>query len=112
VSRLSLFQHLAQLRDEMSYSPTIMLAVLASLLFCLGAAVVGSRLAALALVPLAGAWLLSNQLVEGRTLLALSYRHGVTTADLLSVVALLVAAWRLLPPVLRFLSGSSARPVR
>jgi len=96
----------------MSGSPTIMLAVLAALLFCLGAAVVGSRLAALALIPLAGAWLMSNQLVEGSTLLRLTWSHGVTTADVLSVLALLVAAWRLLPPVVRLLSGSSPSGVR
>jgi hypothetical protein len=95
--------HLAALRDVMSASPLVVLGVLAGLMVFTVAAVVGSRWAAAALIPLSGAWLLSNQLVEGDTLLSLSWNHGVTTADLVSFAALLVAAWRLLPPIAAFL---------
>jgi hypothetical protein len=98
-----MIEHLAALRDVMSTSPLIVLGVLAGLMICTVAAVAGSRWAAAALIPLAGAWLLSNQLVEGTTLLVLSWNHGVTTADLVSLAALLVAAWRLLPPIASFL---------
>lgn len=41
-------------------------------------------------------WLRVNKPVEGRTLIELSSRHGITTADLLSLAALLLAvlvAW-------------------
>jgi hypothetical protein len=96
--------HLAELRQEMIGSPMIVLSVLAALAVCVLVAVAGSRWAALALVPLAGTWALVNQPLEGRLLLALSWNHGVTTADLLSVAALMVAAWRLLPPVLTWLA--------
>lgn len=37
-------------------------------------------------------WVRINGPVEGRTLLVLSRNHGVTVADMLSVVALLMAA--------------------
>lgn len=43
------------------------------------------------LVVLAGVWVLVNKPVEGPTLLVLSPSHGVTFADLLSLVALGVA---------------------
>ena len=44
------------------------------------------------LVVLAGVWVLVNKPVEGPTLLVLSPSHGVTFADLFSLVALGVAA--------------------
>ena len=46
---------------------------------------------ALGLVLLAGVWVLVNKSVEGPTLLVLSPSHGVTFADLLSLVAVGVA---------------------
>ncbi|WP_328305262.1 hypothetical protein [Actinomycetospora sp. NBC_00405] len=48
------------------------------------------------LVVAAAIWVLINKPVEGEVLLELSRRHGVTTADLLSVVMLAMAvviAW-------------------
>lgn len=45
------------------------------------------------LVGLALLWLPLNQPVEGPKLLVLSETHAVTTADLLSVALVLVAAW-------------------
>jgi len=48
------------------------------------------------LVVAAMIWVRINKPVEGRTLLELTQNHGVTTADLLSVVALAMAvvlAW-------------------
>ncbi|MFN8078470.1 MAG: hypothetical protein U0Q19_02800 [Kineosporiaceae bacterium] len=108
MSRVTLIHYLAEVRERMSYSPTIMLAVLGCLLVALILAIGGSRWAAAALVPLAGAWLMANQLVEGPVLVVLSWRHGVTTADLLSLLALIVAAWRLWPPIVDLLD----RPAR
>ncbi|GLZ51813.1 hypothetical protein [Actinomycetospora sp. NBRC 106378] len=51
------------------------------------------RITALVLVGLAILWLPLNQPVEGPQLLRLSETHAVTTADLLSVALVLVAAW-------------------
>jgi hypothetical protein len=51
------------------------------------------RITALVLVGLAVAWLPLNQPVEGPKLLVLSETHAITTADLLSVALVLVAAW-------------------
>lgn len=101
----TLIHYLAQLRERMSYSPSVMLTVLGCLLLAGLAALAGSRLAALALVPLSVAWVLSNQLVEGPVLVIVTWKHGITAADLLSAAALLVAGWRLTPPVLAVLDG-------
>ncbi len=45
----------------------------------------------LQLVALSAAWLLVNSPVEGRVLLVLAQRHGVTQADLLVLPPLLLA---------------------
>lgn len=53
-------------------------------------------LAAVVLVVGAAVWLRVNKPVEGPTLLELTQNHGITAADLLSVVMVLVAlvvAW-------------------
>lgn len=50
------------------------------------------------LVVLSVAWLPLNQPVEGPKLLVLSATHAVTTADLLSVVLVLLALWLVRPP--------------
>lgn len=105
MSRVTLIHYLAEVRERMSYSPTIMLAVLGCLVVALVLAIGGSRWAAAALVPLAGAWLMANQLVEGPTLLVLSWNHGITAADVLSMAALMVAFWRLWPPIVGLLDG-------
>ncbi|HEY2224018.1 hypothetical protein [Actinomycetospora sp.] len=55
--------------------------------------VTGRRVLAAVLVAAAIAWLPLNQPVEGPKLLVLSRNHAVTTADLLSVVLVLVALW-------------------
>jgi hypothetical protein len=51
----------------------------------------GRRVLAAVLVVAAIAWLPLNKSVEGPKLLVLSRNHAVTTADLLSVVIVLVA---------------------
>lgn len=51
------------------------------------------RVVALVLVGLALLWLPLNQPIEGPQLYRLSENHAVTTADLLSVALVLVAAW-------------------
>jgi hypothetical protein len=56
---------------------------------------IGSRVAALALVALALAWLRVDQHVEGAILVTVDYGHGLTEADLLALPALALAAWRL-----------------
>lgn len=56
----------------------------------------GRLVAAALLVVGAVVWLRINKPVEGRTLLEITQNHGFTTADLLSVAALLLAlviAW-------------------
>lgn len=52
-----------------------------------------TRVGALAIVVLALAWLPIDHQAEGPVLLTLSESHGVTTADLASVLAVVVAAW-------------------
>ena len=49
-------------------------------------------LMAILLVIAAVIWVRINGPVEGRTLLVLSQNHGITVADMLSVVALAMAA--------------------
>jgi hypothetical protein len=101
VSRHALLIQIAGFRHDLASSPAVVLGVFFAL-FVLGAlAVVGRVWAAVLLVPLAFVWALCNTYVEGPTLWAISWNHGVTAADLLSAVALLIAAWRLLPPLLR-----------
>jgi hypothetical protein len=57
----------------------------------------GRRVLAGVLVVFAVLWVLVNEPVEGPTLLVLTRTHGITAADLLSVAAVLVAIWLLLP---------------
>ena len=52
----------------------------------------GKRVLAAVLVVAAIVWLPLNQPIEGPKLLVLSRSHAITTADLLSVVLVLVAA--------------------
>lgn len=90
-----------QVRDVVAGEPMFAVLLLAVLLGCALLAVSGDRLAALALVPLSLAWVVFNGPLEGPTLLALSWSHGVTVADVISVVGLAIAAWRLAPVLLR-----------
>lgn len=55
------------------------------------------RTAALLTIGLAVAWVLVDKRLEGPVLVVLSEEHGVTLSDLASVVAVLVAGWRLFP---------------
>jgi hypothetical protein len=55
------------------------------------------RVLAGVLVVFAVLWVFVNEPVEGPTLLVLTPTHGITAADLLSVAAVLVAIWLLLP---------------
>jgi ABC-type uncharacterized transport system permease subunit len=90
-----------QLRAEAHASPGLAVLLLTVLLFCAATAIAGSRLAALALIPLALAWILFNGPFEGPTLIAFSWAHGVTASDLISFACLIVAAWRLVPVLFR-----------
>ena len=83
------------LREVAVASPGVALLVLVVLVVTAVTAIRGSRLAALALVPLSLAWLVVNAAFEGPTLVALSWSHGVTAADLISLACLAVAGWRL-----------------
>lgn len=56
----------------------------------------GKRRAAAALVVAAVVWVLVNGPVEGRVLFVFAPRHGVTTADLTSVAAVLLAGMLLM----------------
>lgn len=89
-----------QVRGVVAGEPMLAVLLLAVLLGCALLAVSGDRLAALVLVPLSFAWVVFNGPLEGPTLFALSWSHGVTSSDLISVAGLVIAAWRL-APVLR-----------
>lgn len=52
----------------------------------------GRRVLAVVLVVLAVVWVLVDGPVEGRVLVVFNRTHGLTVADLASVVAVLVAA--------------------
>lgn len=60
-------------------------------------AMTGRRVVAALLVLAAVVWLFVNRPVEGPTLLVLSRNHGVTAADLLSVLLVLVAVALVVP---------------
>lgn len=83
------------LRAVTNAAPGIALTVLTILVVSAVMAIRGSRPAALAIFPLALAWLLVNAPFEGPTLIGLSATHGLTAADLISVVAVGIAGWRL-----------------
>jgi len=87
----------SQLRAHVT--PGMSLVVLGLLLVAAVLTARGDRLAALALVALSLAWLLVNGAFEGPTLLVLSWSHGITAGDLVSVGGLLLAAWRLGTPL-------------
>ena len=87
----------ARARHVVTVYPGLALLLLGLLALAAVLAIRGDRLMALALIPLSLAWLVLNTPFEGPTLLALSWSHGVTASDLLSVVGLGIAAWRLAP---------------
>ena len=60
-------------------------------------AMIVRRVVAALLVVLAVVWLFVNRPVEGPTLLVLSRNHGITAADLLSVLLVLVAVALVVP---------------
>ena len=82
-------------RDLVNAHPKLALILLALLVVTAVAALRGSRVAALALIPLSLAWLAFNTPFEGPTLVVLSWSHGITASDLVSVAGLGIAAWRL-----------------
>jgi hypothetical protein len=82
-------------RDLVTAYPDLALAVLAALLVTAVLTIRGSRLAAVALILISLVWLVVNRPFEGPTLVALSWSHGITAADLVSFAGLLIAAWRL-----------------
>lgn len=87
------------LRDQVMAAPVLSLLIMLALLWCIVKAIGGDRMAAAMLLPLSFVWVLFNGPFEGPVLLVLSWSHGVTAADFLSLFALLVAAWRLTPAV-------------
>lgn len=90
-----------RLRREVYAEPGLALLLLLALIICALRAIRGDRLAAVALVPLSLAWVLFNGPLEGPTLLTLSWSHGITASDLVSVAGLLIASWRLAPVLVR-----------
>ncbi|WP_238423541.1 hypothetical protein [Gordonia sp. 'Campus'] len=68
--------------------------VLMNLLFVVGAWCLArpSYGAAASLTAVAVAWALWNQPIEGRVLVSFSIEHGITESDVLSVVAVAIAA--------------------
>ena len=90
-----------QLRAAATAAPALVLLVLALMIFLSVRTARGGRISAVALIPVALLWLLVNSPFEGPTLLALSWSHGITSSDLLSVGALALAGWRLAADLLR-----------
>lgn len=90
-----------RLRQEVHTEPALSMLLLIALLLCAVRALRGDRFAALVLVPLSFGWVLFNGLFEGPTLVALSWSHGVTASDLIALVTLLIAGWRLAPVLVR-----------
>ena len=89
------------MREEITSSgvlPVALLVVLVTLLLvALRSRGLLRRSAALLLVPTSVAWVLFNGPLEGPVLLTLTRSNGVTVADLLAVVGILVAVavlWR------------------
>jgi hypothetical protein len=105
MSRSVLMTHLAGVRAHLESSEPLVGGVLLGLVVLGMLAIGGRRWAAVLLVPCGVLWLFCNQRVEGPTLWAISYNHGVTAADLLSFLAFAVAGWRLLPPLAAALRG-------
>lgn len=90
-----LMSALSELRGDLAGSPLVVLGVLAAIGFAAVMTAGGSRVAAVALLGLAVLWPVVNARLEGPTLIAFSWNHGLSAADLVSVAALLVALWRL-----------------
>jgi hypothetical protein len=90
-----------QVRGLVADEPVFAALLLVVLLWCAYRAIRGDRLAALFLVPLSFAWVLFNGPLEGPLLFSVSWSHGVTVSDLISVMCLFVAVWRLTPVLLR-----------
>jgi hypothetical protein len=82
-------------RSEVTSSgvvPVLLLALLVALLLVtLRVRGRARRITAVLLVPVSFAWVLFNGRLEGPVLLDLSQNHGVTVADLLAVLGVLVA---------------------
>ena len=74
---------------ELFYSVLAMNALFASLAWCLAKPNWASIVAVLVSAAL---WPFVNKSFEGRTLIVLSTNHGITSHDLLSVLAVVVAA--------------------
>lgn len=82
-------------RTRLADSPSVVLLTFCLMIVFCVLAVAGSRWAAVLVIPVAVAWVVVNGRVEGPVLLRLNHEHGVTASDLLSLVALLLALWRL-----------------
>ena len=76
---------------QLFYTLLAMNALFASLAWCLAKP---SWTSILAVLASSCVWPFANKLVEGRTLVVLSPSHGITSHDLLSVLAVLVATFQ------------------
>jgi hypothetical protein len=76
-------------RNQLFYSVLAMNALFASLAWCLARP---NWASILSVVVFAALWPFANNSFEGRTIVVLSHTHGITTHDLLSVLAVVVAA--------------------
>jgi hypothetical protein len=86
---------LQEVRELAVMIPGLGLLVLVFLVVAAVRAIRGDRLAALVLVPLSLTWLIVNSPFEGPTLLVISWSHGITAADLITVAGMSIASWRL-----------------
>jgi hypothetical protein len=86
---------LQDVRELAMMAPGLGLLVLVLLVVAAVRAIRGDRLAALVLVPLSLTWLVVNGPFEGPTLLVISWSHGITAADMITVAGMVIASWRL-----------------
>jgi len=72
--------------------------ILAAMVLLAGTIDRWGRLGAIALGALSIGWLLTNQKMEGPTLLSFTPAHGLTGGDLAGLAGIAIAVWRILDP--------------
>ena len=68
--------------------------ILAAMVLLAGTIDRWGRLGAIALAVLSIGWLLTNQKMEGPTLLSFTPNHGLTGGDLAGLAGIAIAVWR------------------
>ena len=68
--------------------------ILAAMVLLAGTIDRWGRLGAIALAVLSIGWLLTNQTMEGPTLLSFTPNHGLTGGDLAGLAGIAIAVWR------------------